>query len=101
MTDTSRWTSVLDFLPIELRENVSRETFEQIDRFAALLVEENQRQNLIASASEPLPARERALARRSSGISAVVSIRSATSCAIGFVETPAPGGYSGRRRGVS
>ena len=31
--------------------DVSRETFERLERFAALLVEENQRQNLIASAS--------------------------------------------------
>ena len=51
MTEAPRWTSVLDSLPIDLRENVSRETLERLDRFAALLVEENQRQNLIASAS--------------------------------------------------
>ncbi len=49
----ARRTSVLACLPDKLRSDVSRETFEQLDRFAALLVEENQSQNLIASASVP------------------------------------------------
>ena len=44
----ARWTSVLACLPDRLRANVSRETFERLERFAELLVEENQRQNLIA-----------------------------------------------------
>ena len=34
--------------------DVSRETYEKLERFATLLVEENQRQNLIAPASVPL-----------------------------------------------
>ena len=49
----ARRTSVLACLPDKLRESVSRETLEQLDRFAALLSEENQSQNLIASASVP------------------------------------------------
>jgi 16S rRNA (guanine527-N7)-methyltransferase len=53
MTDTSRWTSVIECLPVTLGENVSRETLERLDRFAALLVEENQNQNLVASATIP------------------------------------------------
>lgn len=35
-------------LPDKLRANVSRETFERLEGFAALLREENQRQNLVA-----------------------------------------------------
>ena len=49
----ARWTSVLACLPDELRSDVPRETLEQLDRFAALLVEENQSQNLIAATSVP------------------------------------------------
>lgn len=44
----ARWTSVLACLPDKLHANVPRETFEKLERFAALLIEENQRQNLIA-----------------------------------------------------
>ena len=51
MTESVRWNSVLDCLPEDLRDDVPRETLEQLDRFAALLIEENERQNLIASAS--------------------------------------------------
>ena len=47
----TRWMSVLDCLPESLRSNVSRETFQQLERFADLLVEENLRQNLIAPQS--------------------------------------------------
>lgn len=43
-----RRTSVLACLPERLRADVSRETFERLERFAALLIEENRRQNLIA-----------------------------------------------------
>ena len=53
MTDPARWTAVLDCLPEKLRDDVSRETLEQLDRFAALLIEENQSQNLVAAASIP------------------------------------------------
>jgi 16S rRNA (guanine527-N7)-methyltransferase len=53
MTQSVRWNSVLDCLPENLRDDVPRETLEQLDRFAALLIEENERQNLIASASVP------------------------------------------------
>jgi 16S rRNA (guanine527-N7)-methyltransferase len=53
MTDTSRWTSVIECLPTPLGKNVSRETLERLDRFAGLLVEENQNQNLVASATIP------------------------------------------------
>jgi 16S rRNA (guanine527-N7)-methyltransferase len=35
------------------RRDVSRETFEKLERFAALLIAENERQNLIAAASIP------------------------------------------------
>ena len=44
----ARRTSVLACLPDRLRADVPRETFEKLERFAALLLEENQRQNLIA-----------------------------------------------------
>jgi len=53
MTDLARWKSVLDCLPENLRSDVPRETLERLDRFAALLIEENQSQNLIAAASVP------------------------------------------------
>jgi 16S rRNA (guanine527-N7)-methyltransferase len=49
----ARRTLVLACLPDKLRSDVSRETLGQLDRFAELLVEENQSQNLIASASIP------------------------------------------------
>ena len=52
MTDQiTRWNSVLACLPEEQRHAVPRETMERLDRFASLLVEENQRQNLIALGS--------------------------------------------------
>ena len=44
-------TSVLACLPDRLRSNVSRETFERLERFVELLIEENRRQNLIATKS--------------------------------------------------
>ena len=53
MTEFARWTSLLGCLPENLRSNVSRETLERLDRFAALLIEENKSQNLIATASIP------------------------------------------------
>jgi 16S rRNA (guanine527-N7)-methyltransferase len=53
MINEPRWNSVLDCLPIPLRENVSRETLEMLDRYVALLIEENQRQNLVAVATIP------------------------------------------------
>jgi 16S rRNA (guanine527-N7)-methyltransferase len=53
MTDPARWATVLDCLPDGIRGDVSRETLERLDRFATLLMEENQSQNLIASASVP------------------------------------------------
>jgi 16S rRNA (guanine527-N7)-methyltransferase len=43
-----RQASVLACLPARLRADVSRGTFEILERFAELLVEENRRQNLIA-----------------------------------------------------
>ena len=43
-----RWTSVLACLPDELRASVPRETFESLDRYVELLIEENQHQNLIS-----------------------------------------------------
>ena len=46
-----RLASVLACLPDRLRADVSRETIEKLERFAALLVEENDRQNLISPAS--------------------------------------------------
>lgn len=49
----ARWKSVLACLPDRLRADVSRETFEKLEHFAQLLVEENQRQNLIAPNSVP------------------------------------------------
>ena len=49
----ARRTSVLACLPGKLRANVSRETFVKLERFVALLLDENQRQNLIASNSAP------------------------------------------------
>ena len=49
MTDSeTRAESVLACLPDDLRADVSRETLAKLERFAALLLEENQRQNLIA-----------------------------------------------------
>ena len=53
MTNSERWASVLDCLTEKIRDNVSRETLTRLDRFAELLIEENQRQNLIAAASVP------------------------------------------------
>jgi 16S rRNA (guanine527-N7)-methyltransferase len=47
----ARRTSVLVSLQEMLRADVPRETFGQLEQFAALLSEENQRQNLIASSS--------------------------------------------------
>jgi 16S rRNA (guanine527-N7)-methyltransferase len=44
----ARLSSVLACLPDRLRSDVSRETFENLEKFAALLIEENQHQNLIA-----------------------------------------------------
>jgi 16S rRNA (guanine527-N7)-methyltransferase len=44
----ARLSSVLACLPDRLRADVSRETFENLEKFAALLIEENQLQNLIA-----------------------------------------------------
>jgi len=41
-------TSVLECLPDILRADVSRETFERLQRYVDLLLEENDRQNLIA-----------------------------------------------------
>ena len=46
-------TSVLECLPNILRADVSRETLERLERFVSLLVDENQRQNLIAPNSVP------------------------------------------------
>ena len=51
MIDDARWTAVLACLPDKLRADVPRETFERLERFAALLIEENDRQNLIATNS--------------------------------------------------
>ena len=48
-----RAASVLACLPNRLRVDVSRETLDRLERFEALLIEENQRQNLIAAASVP------------------------------------------------
>ncbi len=53
MTGMSRWDAVLTCLPEQLSENVSRETLEKLDCFAAMLVEENQSQNLVAAATIP------------------------------------------------
>jgi len=47
----ARLVSLLACLPGDQRASVSRETIERLDRFAALLVEENQRQNLISPSS--------------------------------------------------
>ena len=44
----SRQTSLLACLPDKLRASVSRETLERLDQFACLLINETQRQNLIA-----------------------------------------------------
>ena len=49
----ARWDAVLECLPDNLRVDVPRETLERLDQFAALLVAENQSQNLIAAASVP------------------------------------------------
>lgn len=46
-------TSMLACLQDRLQADVSRETYERLERFVALLLEENQRQNLIASGSVP------------------------------------------------
>ncbi len=46
-----RATSVLASLPEMLRADVSRETLERLDSYVDLLLEENQRQNLIAANS--------------------------------------------------
>ena len=43
-----QWTTVLACLPDKARANVSRETFESLDRYVELLIEENHRQNLVA-----------------------------------------------------
>lgn len=48
-----RMAAVLSCLPDRLRADVSRETLERLERFEALLVEENQHQNLIAGSSIP------------------------------------------------
>ena len=48
----ARRAAVLACLPERLRVDVSRETFERLERFAELLIDENKRQNLIASATE-------------------------------------------------
>jgi 16S rRNA (guanine527-N7)-methyltransferase len=48
-----RWVSILASLPERLRADVPRETFERLDRFVALLLEENRHQNLIAPSSVP------------------------------------------------
>jgi 16S rRNA (guanine527-N7)-methyltransferase len=53
MTNPQRWTSVLECLPERKAQIVSRETLGQLDRFAAMLVEVNHSQNLIASATVP------------------------------------------------
>ena len=50
MTETRR-AAILDCLPIEMRANVPRETWDQLETFAHRLVEENQRQNLVARSS--------------------------------------------------
>ena len=47
----ARRASLIAVLPDDKRD-VSRETVERIDAFAALILEENRRQNLIAAASE-------------------------------------------------
>ena len=52
MTESdARWAPVLACLPAKLREDVSRETLERLDAYVELLLEENQRQNLIAANS--------------------------------------------------
>ncbi|HEY5460000.1 MAG TPA: 16S rRNA (guanine(527)-N(7))-methyltransferase RsmG [Sphingomicrobium sp.] len=52
MTETSaRWASVLACLPDRLRSDVSRETADRLDRYVALLLDENQHQNLISPSS--------------------------------------------------
>ena len=53
MTSEARWEALLTSLPPEIRDGVSRETLEKLDQFAALLIEENQRQNLIAPTTIP------------------------------------------------
>lgn len=45
-------TPVLDCLPESLRASVSRETHALLDRFVALLLDENERQNLIGKSTE-------------------------------------------------
>jgi len=49
----AQWASVLACLSYPLRADVSRETLEKLDRYVELLVDENQRQNLIAPKSVP------------------------------------------------
>lgn len=52
MTESdARWAPVLACLPAKLQEDVSRETLERLDAYVELLLEENQRQNLIAANS--------------------------------------------------
>ena len=53
MIFSSRWTSIVDCLPEQFRDDVSRETLERLDRFSALLIEENKSQNLVAAAGIP------------------------------------------------
>ena len=53
MTAEAHWEVIRACLPTKLREDVSRETWEKLDRYASLLIEENQSQNLIAAASIP------------------------------------------------
>ena len=51
MNENEQWGLALDSLPDWLRKDVSRETFERLQLFAALLREENEKQNLIAPSS--------------------------------------------------
>lgn len=53
MSLSPRWAAIIDCLPEQVRDDVSRETLERLDRFSALLIEENKSQNLIAAASIP------------------------------------------------
>ena len=53
MTDEAQREAILACLPATLGESVSRETLEKLDRYASLLIEENQSQNLIAATSIP------------------------------------------------
>ena len=47
----TRRASLLATLPPTSRDHVSRETLEKLELFASLILEENQRQNLVAAAS--------------------------------------------------